>query len=275
MKNPLTIILTAGLMIYAECSISSAGNYPAGARQSGMANSSVTLFDLWSIYHNQAGLAYLKHISTGIHHENKFNIKEYALQAFAIALPVKSGVFGLSLSYFGYNKYNEIKTGLAFAKSFGDMIYAAVQIDYFNIFISNEYGNKGTALVEAGFIYKPADKLAIGAHIFNPAHKKISEFGELLPTIFRVGASYNFFDKVILCAENEKDIQNIPVYKIGMEYHINNSFFFRAGLFTNPSQITSGIGYVIKHIKADVAFSTHHELGITPYFSLSYEFNNR
>ena len=35
-------------------------NFYAGARQAGMANCGVTLTDLWSAQHNQAGLANLK-----------------------------------------------------------------------------------------------------------------------------------------------------------------------------------------------------------------------
>jgi len=274
MKIPLTILLTTGIifLFFISYSYSSVDYYPAGSRQAGMANSSVTLSDLWCVYHNQAGLANLTRLSAGVHHENKFLVKEYGLQALAIALPVKNGVFGLSVSYFGYSKYNEIKAGLAFARSFGKGFSAAVQIDYCNTFVSGEYGNKGIAVIEAGILSEPLENLHIGAHIYNPTHQRISEYDELIPTIFRFGVSYNFFNKITLAVENEKDIEMSPMFKIGLEYHMINYFYLRTGISTNPSLTTFGLGYVIKHAKADIAFSYHQILGLSPHFTLSYEF---
>ena len=41
-------------------------------KASAMANTSVTLTDIWSIYHNQAGLGYLKNLSIGAFHQSGF-----------------------------------------------------------------------------------------------------------------------------------------------------------------------------------------------------------
>jgi len=49
-------------------------------------------------------------------------------------------------------------------------------------------------------------------------------------------------------------------------------FFIRAGISTNPVQNSFGIGYVHNRLKADIAFSTHQLLGITPHFTVIYEF---
>ena len=42
-------------------------NLPVGARSAGIGNSSVALSDVWSLQHNQAGLANLKYLEVGIY----------------------------------------------------------------------------------------------------------------------------------------------------------------------------------------------------------------
>ena len=41
-------------------------NDPAGARPAGMANAALSFTDIWSLYHNQAGLAYIDGIAAGV-----------------------------------------------------------------------------------------------------------------------------------------------------------------------------------------------------------------
>jgi hypothetical protein len=46
-------------------------NIEAG-KSAAMSNTSVTMTDLWSVYHNQAGLGYLTDISVGAFHQSGF-----------------------------------------------------------------------------------------------------------------------------------------------------------------------------------------------------------
>src|ERR1700690_928414 len=74
-----------------------------GARSGALGNASVTLSDAWSTVNNQAGLGFVKSIDVGTFYENRFMLKQLSSQAFALALPVKGGTFGLSYSSFGYS----------------------------------------------------------------------------------------------------------------------------------------------------------------------------
>lgn len=251
-------------------------NNPFGARSSGMANSSVMLSDFWSISQNQAGLATIKNIGTGLYYENRFLVNELSLKSGAFILPTKTGVFGLSISQFGYSKYNESKIGLAYAKKLWDFLSVGVQFNYFNTYIAESYGNKGTVLVEAGIRAIPKENLYIGAHIFNPTRSKIAAYNdERIPTIIRVGIGYNFTKKVLVTAETEKDLEHNPVFKAGIEYNFMEHVYFRTGLSSNPEQIAFGLGYEIKGLKADIAFTTHPVLGLTPHISLLWEFSHQ
>jgi hypothetical protein len=85
----------------------------AGAKSSAMANTSVVLTDLWSVYNNQAGLGYLQQISIGAFHRSGF-ISEQNTQGIAVAVPTKTGTLAATVDYYGFTSYNEMKAGIAY-----------------------------------------------------------------------------------------------------------------------------------------------------------------
>ncbi len=244
-------------------------NWPIGGRSSGMANASVTLNDLWSIHNNQAGLTGIKNFSAGLYYENRFGLKNLGLKAGAIAVPTKSGVFGLSITHFGYSQYNESKIGLAYAKAFGTKFSAGVQLDYLSTHIAENYGNSSALAAEIGLRYQINKNLCIGAHIFNPTRAKVADYNnEHAPTIARLGLSYAFSEKLILAAESEKDIDYDPVFKAGIEYRPIKQLYFRTGISTNPVLNAFGFGLEFKSFNLDFSASYHQALGFTPQVSL-------
>ncbi|UCH15531.1 MAG: hypothetical protein JSV22_06095 [Bacteroidales bacterium] len=249
-------------------------NYPSGARASALSNSGVVLEDLWSNYHNQAGLAGVDKLTLGFHYENKYVVSQYGLHALALAIPTNRGTIGASVTFFGYSKYNESKISLAFGKPFGDKFSAGIQLDLLNIYQAEDYGNSTTLAVEAGILAEPVDGLFIGAHVYNPTKSYYHTFEpEKVPTIFQVGIGYYFTEKLLIVMETEKDLEQKIVFQGGAEYHVIKSIYARVGLSTfELSSYSFGVGFVYKGIKADMAFSHHQILGYTPHVSFSYSF---
>jgi len=248
-------------------------NVPEGGRSAAMANASVALTDFWSLQNNQAGLAFYNHSAGGIYFENRYLVKEMSLKAGGCVLPVKAGVLGMNLSYFGYPKYNESKIGLAYARSFGNVLAIGVQLDYLLTSISENYGNKGVATFEIGLLSKINDHLNIGAHIFNPIQAKLSDYNnERIPAIIRVGAAYSFDENILLTVEAEKDTQLDPLLKCGLEYRIIKQIYIRGGISTNPGLYSFGFGLDFKKLKIDFSSSVHEVLGYSPQISIIYTF---
>ena len=268
MVNRAIITFTLIMIIISSC-FASGENWAIGGRSAGMANASVTLNDLWAIHNNQAGLSEIKNISAGIYYENLYGLKELGLKSGAAVLPTKSGVFGISLSYFGYSQYNENKIGLAYAKSFGNKFSAGIQLDYLSTHIAENYGNTSAIAAEIGLLYKINKKINIGAHVYNPTRTKIADYNdERVPTTFRLGLSYLISEKLIVAFESEKDIQYKPSFKAGFEYHAVKQFYFRAGISTNPILNSFGFGLEFKNFNLDFATSYHQALGFTPQVSI-------
>jgi len=228
------LYLATTLITLISCTYASNDNFSLGAKSWGMGNASVAIADEWSAHHNQAGLAKLKSISAGIYFENKFLQPDLGLKAGVIALPTKNGTFGLVVSQFGFDLYNEQKVGLAFAKQLFEKFSFGVQFDYLSTNIQ-EYGKKGMLTVEAGIQAEIAKNVMLGAHLYNPFKTKLTDtYNERVPTIMKLGLAYKFSEKVIMSIETEKDADFKPFFKSGLEYHIMEALYLRIGISTNP-----------------------------------------
>lgn len=258
------------LIAYSVPSYAYIDNYPIGARSMALGNSSVTFSDVWSIHHNQAGLAFQKDISAGIFYESKFLVPQMGLKGGVIAVPTSSGVFGLNLVSFGYSQYNESKFGLAYARTFGESLSFGLQLDYLRTQIAENYGNKGVIAGEAGVQARLTRNLILGAHIFNLNRATGADNNEKIPTIMRAGLGYTFSDKVLVSVETEKDIDFNPIIKFGLEYHVIEALYLRAGASSQPFMSSFGVGVFVRNFQLDLAASMHPILGYSSQISLSY-----
>lgn len=248
-------------------------NTPFGGRAAAMGTTTVMLNDFWSGINNQASLAYYKSMAAGIYYENRFLLKELSLKGAAFVLPTKSGTFSMSNSYFGYRLFYQNKLGVSYSIPFGKNFAAGIQLDWLSLHLGENYGNKNALTFEVGLLGKISEHLQAGVHIFNPTNTKLSDYqNERIPTVINAGLAYDFSGKVLLCAEAEKNVYERMNIKAGIEYHFVSLAYLRAGISTQPSLATFGIGLDIKKFKIDIAGSVHQMLGFSPQISLVYQF---
>lgn len=239
----------------------------------GMGNASVSLFDVWGVNNNQAGLAKLEESQLSALYEDKYHVKETATQAFAYVLHTKSGNFALSYNHFGYSEYSEHIGGLAFARELGKYLSLGVQFDYYHYDQTADYGDKGVALIEIGLIAEPIENFFIGVHTFNPSQSQLADYqDERVETNFRFGISYYFTEGVLVAVETAKGIDSDAKFKAGIEYEPIEHLYFRTGLATGPTQYTFGMGYTFEHFTFDLGFATHPQLPVSSQLSLTYSF---
>lgn len=251
-------------------------NYLVGARSAGIAHASVTLNDIWAIHHNQAGLAFLDNPSASVYYENRFMIKEMGLSSVAFAMPTKTGTFGIVYHNFGYSQYAETKFGLAYARKLSEKLSAGIQLNYNTLRLGDIYGKNQALTAEIGVRAQLTDELTFGAHVYNLNRARLANYNnEYIPTIMRLGADYKISKKVFIAAEAQKDIDHKIIFKSGIEYHIIDAIFIRAGISTNPVLNTFGFGLNLKNLQLDVAASYHQVLGFSPQLSLTYIFSKQ
>ena len=271
-KRILLIFIPVFIFLFYS-SLSANENYPLGSRAAAMGNAAVAFSDIWAVHHNQAGLAGLSSLQAGFHHENRFLEKEFGLQALAVALPARPGTIALNYTYFGFSHYNESKLGLAFGRMFGERIAAGIQINYLHTYIAGIYGETGNLTAEGGFIAQPVRGLFIAAHVYNPTGTKIKTYyDEPVPTVLKLGLAGYLGQRVLVSVETEKDLNHKAVFKAGAEMGVLGSLFLRMGIKSDPVQSSFGIGYIFGRLAADLAFTNHQRLGLTPHFTACYAF---
>jgi len=270
--KPIIVFLALNyLLIAAPCDLH-AGGETAGARASALGGASVSLTDFWSIQNNPAGLAIQPYLSAGVYYENRFLLQELSLKSAAIVAPTRYGVLGVSFNQFGYKLYNENKFGLAYARSFGDLLRIGLQLDYKTTHVSEGYKDVGYVSFELGFQSTLNEKISIGAYVYNPMRMKTTNYsGEIVPIVMRVGFTYSFMPEFIGVVEIKKKLETNASLHLGLEYAFQNRFFLRTGLCTNEGY-TLGAGIHYNRLQFHLAASIHQRLGLSTQAGLIYQF---
>ncbi|HAD97754.1 MAG TPA: hypothetical protein DCG19_10135 [Cryomorphaceae bacterium] len=253
----------------------SAQNYGnlSGGRSAAMAHSSVAIEDVWAAHHNQAALAWLKKPEMGLSYENRYFLKDLAIGNSAFVYPTEWGTLGLSMSYFGFELYNQSKFGLNYSRAFGRFFSFGLQVNYENFYVSEGTTTSGAVTYEAGIIGKPLPGLNIGFHIYNPTSQlKNTLTEETLPYIGRLGVRYEFSKDAALHAEVRKQQELPERYALGFEYRLIEILSLRTGAALQPLTNTFGLGLKFASFRTDLAYEYAQVLGSNATISLQYEF---
>lgn len=271
------IVALAFVVGVAPISITARAGLPEeqpGSRAAALSYSVTSLTDGWSLFHNQAGLGYQEHAWIGVHHENRFITSELNFSALGGIVPVKSGALGLSIKRLGFSEFNQTKVGLAYGMKLAPTLSAGIQLNAHHLYFAGEYGSTTAFSAEGGIIYTPANNFSVGVHVINPTRSRLYD-EERIPTLLNLGLSYQLSEVLMVSAGAEKNLDADFSFKAGIEFVPINSFYLRAGMASNPSLLSFGLGYKISAIQIDMAFTRHEYLGYTPHFSLAYTFGDK
>lgn len=261
-----------GLLLLAPLTLAAQGWLPMGARSNSMANSSVTLTDVWSFHHNPGAMADLEKQAFGISYENRFLLKELQSQGLVYGQPLKKGVISFGAQTYGFKTYRTNRVGLGYSMKLSEKFSAGVQLNYQNIRLTENYGSKNTVTAEVGILAKITEKWSIGVSAFNLGRNKLADFqDDRFTTLMRLGTSYQFSKKVLVTAEAEKNVDFPLRAKAGIEYQLVEKFYLRGGFATQPIELSFGFGYKFSVFQLDFGSAYHQQLGWSPHFSFTYQ----
>lgn len=259
------------LSILLPFSLLSQGWLPAGARSNSLANASVAISDAWAFHHNPGALAEVNKLSVGVSYENRFLLKELQSQGFVYIQPLKKGVLSAGAQSYGFTNYRTFRGGLGYSMKLSEKFMAGVQMNYQSLRLSEYYGSKQTVTAEVGILCLLTEKWRVGMSVFNLGRATLSAYeDDRFSTIMRLGTSYSFSEKLTVVAEAEKNMEYPLRLKSGLDYRIAKQFFFRAGVASQPVEVTFGFGYKMKSIQLDLGSAFHQQLGWSPHFGLTY-----
>jgi len=264
------------ILLVSNCAYAAGGHVVIGGRAAALGYTSITQSDEWSVFNNQAGLAWCRRFSAGIYFENRYLLKDLSQKALAITLPAGKGAFGVSIRHFGFALYSEMNASLSYGMRLTKKFSAGVQVNYLRLHVSDGFKDNDDFSCEIGLQFRASEHLWLGLHIANPVPVKLSSLThERLPTLMRFGLSWRITGGLHSDVEVEKDLLHKPVLKAGIEYRPAKSLFIRMGVQSNPATFTFGFGLEFGNLQFDLASSYHLVLGYSPQASLTYYFGKK
>ncbi len=257
------LILTTLLCVISYLVFPQSLRQPVSAVYLGLAAYSTQHQDVFSYVNNQASLAQIKKITIGVYGERKFLLTETSLYTASVAIPAKSGNFGVNVKYSGFKNFNENQIGLAYGRSLSKKVDIGAQFNYYNYRVPS-YNTASTFNFEVGAIFHLSDKLNMGLHVYNPVGGNFSKTNEKLTTAYKVGVGYDVSDDFFVGSEIVKE-ENFSVnLNTGIQYRFEKQFFARMGIATATSTGYAGVGISWNNLRLDVTGSYHPQLGLTP-----------
>ena len=225
--------------------------------------------DIHAAWSNPAGLAYLEGTSVALFGEQRFALSELRQVSAVGAMNFGNSALGLSVGYFGFEAYNESRIGLLYGRKLAKNLSLGAQLYTLGTRIP-DYGSQQLISFEVGLQATISPSIDIGGRISNPVRVEQLE-GEALPTVLSFGVNYRPDKQVQLIAEVEKDILFPVRVRCGLEYQLLDALELRAGVATEPSLLSFGIGYrLLDQWQLDFSAVYHQYLGFTPGIGLVY-----
>lgn len=243
-----------------------------GARSAGMAHSNSSLADEWSLFNNVGGISGIENTTVLFGYNMLTDIEGFNQVGAGFSHPLKIGVIGASVLFFGDKLYNEQQASLSIGNKIG-FVRLGLRANYNQLRI-DQYGSAATVSLDFGGIVEIIPKLNIGTYISNFTLSSVkTDHPNQLPVVMKLGISYKPADKIILNVDLVKDIEFDPEIRSALEYKIIEKLALRTGIQTDPFQYFFGLGFRIGKFQLDYAFAEQEHVGYSHNTSISFRFN--
>jgi hypothetical protein len=225
-----------------------------------------------AVYYNPAGISQLPFREVSFFYSPApFGLKELANGSVNYVEPTKFGTFGLSAKTYGFELYKEITATLTYANNYNRKIYYGANINYYNLKIQN-YGSASTLGIDIGAMAYLTDFLRWGFTAFNLNRPSIGTQKDKLPQVYRTGISVQPRTDLNFVLDVEKDTRYTASVKAGIEYTLYDMIDLRAGIGTEPTKFSGGVGFCYSLFEIDYGFYNHQDLGLTHQGTITINF---
>ncbi|WP_119844594.1 hypothetical protein [Reichenbachiella sp. MSK19-1] len=270
-NQPLILLL---LLCLSVSTLAQNGDYSIGARSTSLAGASVTITDEWALFNNIGALAEVKNLSVFGTYRNQYGLSELSTIAIGATVPLWNGTLGLGIYRYGGDLLNEQRINLGYSYQLG-LVSLGLNMSYFQYYVEDG-GTSSQMMIDFGGKAKISEQLYFGAHISNINQAELSTATEeLVPTYLKTGLSYRPNESIMLNAEVEKNLDDPVTLRTGLEYQIIKVLALRMGFRTEPFISNFGLGFHIKHLKADYSFGIHPDLGNIHQVSFTYQIRRK
>lgn len=236
-----------------------------GARVAALGGAGTALAgDSWG-YANPASWSTLAGRSVGFFATQAFGLEELRLGAAQYAEPFAFGTVALGARSFGFEDYRETHLNVGAARGFrlgtARHFHLGINLRYHRVSIPS-YGSAGALALGLGGLVSVLPALDVGFHATNLHNPKLGT--EELARTLALGLAYAPNARLRVVADLYKDVRFPLSLRAGIEVQPIEALSLRAGATTEPSRITTGVGFHLGRIVADVAAERHEVIGWSP-----------
>ncbi|MDF1698182.1 MAG: type IX secretion system membrane protein PorP/SprF [Saprospiraceae bacterium] len=262
----ICIFLSWNFTSYGQSSFFSAG----GAHTLSLANTGTMYDGISSIYTNPAGLVSIENFAFDVGYNQRYNLSELSTVSLGGAKNFGSGVFGLSVSRYGYSAYSESKIGLVYARKLFSNLSIGAGFNMLNYTI-DQFGSSNSFTFEIGMQSQINKKLSIGAYVFSPEVVSLTDETEIASR-FSLGVKYKMSSKADLYVDISKTINRDPEFKFAVDYRLVEAVSVRFGGNVTQESIHFGPAYKMNNglgIYGGYAYDNRigHSVGISLTYS--------
>ena len=243
---------------------------PESVRACGMGGAgSAIAGNVWGGLMNPAALAGMTvrmiAVSTA---PSPFGLEELRRTACAYTEPFGRLTVSVTGIRYGYELYREVTLGAACGYDCGEGVRVGGTVTLNSISISG-YGHGSCAGLDAGVLWQIVPGLQFGASAANWNAPSLGKSRESIPRTFQAGMAYAPPGGFLVACDIAEDPRFPAEVRLGAELAVAEFLRLRAGVSTDPSGCSAGVGVHLLPVDIEYAFSRHQELGFTHRFGLS------
>ena len=238
-----------------------------GGRSTGMGNASAALADSWAVYNNPAGATELKNAAVSTTCATHVELTGADRIAALLAIPTGAGTFSAGAFSFGDNVYSEQLLSAGYCNSLG-LAAMGIRVDYIQ-YKAEGFETAAAFGVTLGTIAKITSKLSLGCYVANVNRPRLPN-GQALPVRMAAGFAFRPAEKIVMCAELEKDVDFPATFKGGLEISPLKKVKLRSGFNLYPNAAYGGIGLKAWRIDLDYSVSFNPALSYAHQATLSF-----
>ena len=216
---------------------------------------------------NPAAMAFQAQSSIQFFAREAYGLSDLRVGAAHVTIPVRPvGSVGTGASSFGSDDYRETYFNLGAARTFqlGGLQVLAVGFNarYYRTSIAR-YGSAGAMGFSAGLLVPIHTSIDIGIHATNLNAPSLAS-GVSLPRTIAAGLAYRVAEHATLLIDGFQDFDFPLSIRSGLEVVPVSFLALRAGVMTEPTRFTMGIGLQTGPLHANLAADQHEALGWSP-----------
>jgi hypothetical protein len=238
-----------------------------GAKSQGLGTVKLYHQDAWSLFNNVGALDRLEDSEIGIAQDQRYGLQELSTTALSLAFKKSGSSFGIGVARFGGELFQQHRLELGLSTTRGILSFGA-KAAWFQTHIEG-FGTGNALLLSLGGLAELGPKFFFGAHLSNLNQAKISkQSSQPIPTLLTLGITYLPAKNLEIHSELEKDLDHLPLFKLGLQYQLENWIFLRTGIHSAPNSLHFGLGLRKKKYGLDYALGQTTSLGNTHHLSL-------